>query len=104
MAHQCRYHGRQFVHLAVRNDSKLLSVVISLKRDGEGFTKENLPPVLVDSGIPLYRSSVQRFEIAGFESRNHLVYVISDLPNQKNMEIMTALAPAVSALLNKAKA
>src|SRR5262249_55803717 len=103
MAHQCGYHGRKFVHLALRNDSKLLSLVISLKRDGESFTKENLAPVLADSGIPIYRAGVQRFEIAGFESRNHLVFVVSDLPQQQNIQILTALAPVVADLLNKVK-
>src|SRR5438105_8849461 len=79
MAHQCSYHGRKFVHLALQSDSKLLSIVISKKRDGETFTKENLGPVLSESGIPIYRSGVQRFEIVGFESRDHLVYIVSDL-------------------------
>ena len=78
-------------------------MVISLKRDGESFRKENLAPVLADSGIPVYRTGVQRFEIAGFESRDHLVYVISDLPRQKNIAILTALAPVVTELLNKPK-
>jgi hypothetical protein len=103
MAHQCGYHGRKFVHLALRSDSKLLSLVISLKRDGESFTKENLLPVLSESGIPMYHSGVQRFEIAGFESDKHLVFVVSDLPGPKNIEILTALAPAVKDLLNKVK-
>ena len=103
MAHQCGYHGRKFVHLALRSDSKLLSLVISLKRDCETFTKENLLPVLSESGIPMYQTGVQRFEIAGFESTKHLVFVVSDLPGAKNMEILTALAPAVRELLDKAK-
>ena len=103
MAHRCSYHGRKFVHLALRSDSKLLSLVISLKRDGETFTKENLLPVLSESGIPMYQTGVQRFEIAGFESTKHLVFVVSDLPGAKNMEILTALAPAVRELLDKAK-
>jgi len=103
MAHQCSYHGRKFVHLALQSDSKLLSVVISKKRDGETFTKDNLGPVLSESGIPIYQSGVQRFEISGFDSRNHLVYVISDLPQQMNVKILTALAPKVSELLNKVK-
>ena len=103
MAHRCKFHGREFIHLAFRNDSELLSMVISLKREGESFTKENLAPVLADSGIPVYRAGVQHFEIAGFESRDHLVYVVSDLPQQKNVEILTALAPAVKDLLNKGK-
>ena len=103
MAHRCSYHGRKFVHLALRNDSKLLSMVISLKREGESFTKENLPPVLSESGIPMYQTGVQRFEIAGFESRNHLVFIVSDLPGRKNLEILTALAPSIKDLLDKAK-
>jgi len=103
LAHRCKYHGREFVHLVFRSDSELLSMVISLKRDGESFTKENLAPVLADSGIPVYRTGVQHFEIAGFESRDHLVYVVSDLPPQKNVGILTALAPAVRDLLNKGK-
>jgi len=104
MAHRCKFHGREFIHLAFRNDSRLLSMVISLKRDGESFTKETLAPVLADSGIPVYRAGVQRFEIAGFESRDHLVYLVSDLPGQKNADIMTAMAPAVTEFLNKPKA
>jgi len=51
----------------------------------------------------MYRSGVQRFEITGFETRDHLVYIISDLPGQENVRILTALAPAVTELLNKAK-
>ena len=103
MAHQCSYHGRKFVHLALSGDSRLLSLVISRKRVGETFTAEKLAPVLADSGIPIYQSEVQRFEIAGFESQNHLVYVVSDLPQQKNVEIMTALAAPVRDLLNRVK-
>jgi len=103
MAHRCSYHGRKFVHLAMRGDAKLLSMVISLKREGESFTKESLLPVLSDSGIPMYRSGVQRFEIAGFESRDHLVYVVSDLPGKENLAILRALAPAVRDLLDKVK-
>src|SRR5262249_36059180 len=38
MAHRCGYHGRKFVHLALQGDSKLVSLVISLKREGESFS------------------------------------------------------------------
>jgi hypothetical protein len=30
MAHQCSYHGRKFVHLSLKNDSHLLSLVEDL--------------------------------------------------------------------------
>jgi hypothetical protein len=58
-----------------------------------------LLPELVHSGIPIYKSGVQRFQMAAFESRDYLVYFISDLPAQQNTEIMTAMAPAVRSFL-----
>lgn len=101
MAHRCRYRDRQFVHLALENDSRLLSVVIAQKNDGESFETEGLLPALTQSGIPIYQAGAQGFDIAAFESRSHLVYVISDLPRQKNVEMMLALAPSVQSFLEK---
>ena len=101
MAHECGYHGRRFVHLTFRDDSRLLSVVIARKDGGESFTKADLPPALAQSGIPIYRAGVQRFQIAAFETSGHLVYFISDLPEQKNTEIMVALAPNVREFLRR---
>ena len=34
-AHECRYHGRKFVHLTFGNNRSLLSLVIARKQDGE---------------------------------------------------------------------
>jgi hypothetical protein len=99
IAHQCRYHGRKFVHLSLKSDSRLLSLVIARKNDGESFETEGLAPALVESGIPVYRAGVQRFQIASFESREHLVYFVSDLAQQQNMKIMLALAPEVKRFL-----
>jgi hypothetical protein len=104
IAHECRYHGRKFVHLSLKNDSHLLSLVIARKSDGESFGIEGLLPELVSSGIPIYRAGVQRFEMAAIESRDYLVYFISDLPGQRNTEMMTAMAPQVNEFLRKIEA
>jgi hypothetical protein len=101
MAHQCEYHGRRFVHLTFRGDSRVLSVVIARKDWGDSFTKADLLPALAQSGIPIYRAGVQSFQIAAFETSGHLVYFISDLPEQKNMDIMLALAPDVREFLRR---
>ncbi len=101
MAHQCRYHERKFVHLALKNDSRLLSLVIARKSDGESFSTEALLPALSESGIPVYAAGIQRFQIAAFESSAFLVYVISDLPQEKNMELIRAMAPALQNYLRK---
>jgi hypothetical protein len=43
----------------------------------------------------MYQSDIQRFRISAFETRDYLVYFISDLPKDKSSEIMLALGPQV---------
>jgi hypothetical protein len=99
LAHQCSYHRRKFVHLSFMNDSNMLSLVITRKGDGESFNTEDMLPALVQAGIPMYQSSVQRFQISAFETRDYLIYFISDLPKQQNTELMLALGPKVKDFL-----
>lgn len=101
LAHRCTYHARQFVHLVLRSDSALLSIVIARKGEGEAFRADELVPALSDAGISIYTSSVQRFQIAAFESRDRVVYVISDMTGPRNMEMMQAMAPALRIYLDK---
>jgi hypothetical protein len=101
IAHQCTVGDRKFVHLVMRNEDQLLSLILSKKRQGESFETEGLLPALRESGIPLYQSGVQRFQIASFESRDYLVYFISDQPKEVNMQQMQAMAPAVKEYLKK---
>jgi anti-sigma factor (TIGR02949 family) len=101
LAHRCTYHARQFVHMVLGSDSALLSVVIARKSEGEAFQADEIMPELSDAGISIYTSNVQRFQIAAFESRDHVVYVISDMPGRRNMEMMQAMAPALKTFLDK---
>lgn len=99
LAHRCRYNGRRFVHLSLMDGNRLLSVVIARKDVGESFQTEGLLPALMQSGIPIYQSGVQSFAINAFESRDHLVYFISNLPQQQNAAMMQAMAPSVKTFL-----
>jgi len=99
LAHQCSYHRRKFVHLSLMSDTNMLSLVITRKADGESFSTEDMLPALVQAGIPMYQSSVQRFQMAAFETRDYLVYFISDLPKQQNTQLMLALGPKVKDFL-----
>lgn len=101
LAHRCTYRDRQFVHMVLRSNTALLSVVITRKQAGEAFSRDELAPELSESGLSIYQSSVQRFRIAAFESRGHMVYVISDMPGQHNTELMQAMAPALKAFLGR---
>ena len=101
MAHRCSYHGRKFVHLALRGDSNLISLVITRKGEGESFAKDGLRPLLSEPGLSVYEGSVQRFAIAGFESRDHLAYLVSDLCERQNLSLVADLAAPVWDFLNK---
>ena len=103
LAHQCGYHRRKFVHLSLMSDSNMLSLVITRKGDGESFSTEDMLPALVQAGIPMYQSSVQRFQMTAFETRDYLVYFVSDLPKQQNTELMLALGPKVKDFLVSAE-
>ena len=99
MAHQCRYRGRRFVHVTLASKTALVSLVISRRNEGESFEKDALIPVVTESGIPIYQVQTQRFEISGFATRDHLIYIVSNLPQQDNLRMMLALAPTVKSFL-----
>lgn len=100
-AHQCTYRKRKFVHLTLAGEGKLISVILASKQDGESFQTGPFLPSLVRSGIPIYQAGVQRFALHAIESRDHLVYVVSDLPGQTNEEMMVALSAPVKEYLAK---
>lgn len=100
MGHRCSYHRRKFVHIAMTNGSRLVSLVITKRGEGEAFDKSELPSLLAD-GIPMYRASVQRFSIVAFETHDHLVYVVSDLDQDENAKMLAAIGPGIRAVLRR---
>ena len=42
----------------------------------------------------------KRFEVAGFESRGYLAFIVSDLDRKNNLQIAKNLAPLVAGFLN----
>ena len=91
-AHLCHAQGREFVHLVLNQADRYLSVVVANRQAGEKFSTENLVPSLAQAGITFYQQGTGNFQIAGFESGSHLVYVISDLPREQNRQVMMAMA------------
>jgi hypothetical protein len=100
-AHQCKYHGRPFIHLSLMDGSNLLSLIMTRKTPGEALNSEKLLPALIQSEIPMYQASIQRFQMTAFETRSYMVYFVSDLPGEKNTEYMLAMAPQVKDFLKK---
>ncbi len=91
-AHQCHAQGRDFVHLVLNHGDRFISVVVTNQKPGESFSTESLVPALAQAGISFYQHGTGNFQIAAFESSQHLVYVISDLPQEQNQQLMIAMA------------
>ena len=102
MAHQCSYAGRKFIHLTFEKDGDLISLVVARRKDGESLA--GLSPAREASGVPIYQSAAERFQVAGFEAGNFLAYVVSDLKSKANLQIAANLAPVVREFLLKTQA
>jgi len=99
MAHKCKYKGREYVHLIARDGRHLVSLVIANRGEGEAF-ESDLKAVVMGSE-PLYSASVRQFAIAGFETPRHLVYLISDLDREQNLNMMRAMTTPVRQALRE---
>ena len=102
MAHQCGYAGRKFIHLTFKKGGDLLSLVIARRNTGESL--DGLSPASEPSGIPIYQSGAERYQVAGFDAGNFLAYVVSGLNGQANLQIAVNLAPGVRGFLMKTPA
>jgi hypothetical protein len=92
--HCCQFKQREFIHLTLRNQDKVMSLVLT-KKNGEAFSKATLGNVLQASDIPVHSDRLQNYEVAGFESRDYLAFVVSNLDKQESDLIAASLAPAV---------
>ena len=101
MAHVCQYKGRPFTHLTFRNGKAVLSLVIARRGEWESIGTGQVRAALWQDGLDFYESSVQRYQVAAFETPGHLVYVVSDLTAEKNLQVLAELAPSVRAVLHK---
>ncbi|MCU1273747.1 MAG: putative transrane anti-sigma factor [Bryobacterales bacterium] len=100
-AHHCSVKARSYTHLVLRSPSSLLSLIITKKNAGESFQAFKLEPVLQAAGVPVYRARASRFQVAAFETQAYLAFVISDLPEESNLQLAGAMAPSVQGFLSR---
>ena len=100
VAHHCSTDGRRFIHLVLQGNGTAVSLAVTTK-GGKTFPRRELAEVLDEFEFPLYADQVQGYEVAGFESRNHFTFVVSDLTRSENVRIATALASSVREFLSQ---
>lgn len=99
MAHKCDYNGRQYIHVVAREGGNLISLLITKRDWGEAFEKD-LRAVAAEAGTPVYSSVVPRFSIAGFETPQYLVYLVSDLNQGANLSILESMTQTLRTALS----
>jgi len=89
VVHQCKVNARSFVHVIMKKDASVVSLVIT-RKTGESFPQGDLS-----------EATLQGYEATGFETKDHLAFVVSDLVREQNLQIAMTLAPLVRNYLSK---
>jgi anti-sigma factor (TIGR02949 family) len=103
VAHKCHVDKREFIHMILKNGENVLSLIIT-KKNGEAFPRSAALEVSKAAGVPIYETRIQDYEVAGFETRDYLGFVVSNLAQENNLQIASTLAPAVREFLAKMEA
>jgi anti-sigma factor (TIGR02949 family) len=98
LAHHCSYLKRNFVHLTLEKDGRLMSLVIARKQEGESFS--NLTPAN-EHGTPIFQSNAGLYQVAAFDAGSFFAYVISDMKSRSNLQVAVAAAPAIREVLTR---
>ena len=105
VAHKCNVETREFAHLILRNKDRVCSLVLT-KKNGESFTADQAAGIAEmaaeqDPSSATYRARTREYEVTGFETRDFLGFVVSNLSASENRMLASSLAPAVRSFLAK---
>lgn len=100
VGHHCKAKGREYVHLILKSPQTALSLVVT-KKNGESFTQNQVAAMLDAAGVPVFGARLNNLEVTGFETRDYLAFVVSDLSREDNLQIAAALAPSVQSFLSR---
>jgi anti-sigma factor (TIGR02949 family) len=100
-AHICSIPGspRKYVHFITRGRGTILSVILT-RREGAQFPNGNAFSSGASGGVNLYEAHLQGMNAAGFESKEYLGFVVSDLSQDTTVQIANVLAPPLIAALD----
>jgi hypothetical protein len=82
-AHSCVFNGRRFAHIELKKGNKIISVLVT---DSDSFAENDGTTI---------NERAENFQVAGFRTTRHAVFVVSDLAEAENSKIAEMLAPAV---------
>jgi hypothetical protein len=101
VAHVCKFKGRSYVHLAMHDGTRLISVMLTRREGGEALTRADLLTMTSAGGIDVFSGGSRGYDVSAFENGDWLVFLVSDLEPAESRSLMLALAPAVRGYLNR---
>jgi anti-sigma factor (TIGR02949 family) len=99
-AHICSIPGssRKYVHFITRGHGTILSVILT-KNDGAQLPSGGALRSAAAGHVNLNQAHQQGMNVAGFESRGYLGFVVSDLDTKTTLQIADELVPPLNAAL-----
>jgi hypothetical protein len=101
VGHRCHYQEREFVHLIMRNQSEVVSLIIT-RKNGESYG--DAATTMQAAGVQIHQSDWHNIQVAGMETKDFLVFVVSNEPKQETASIASSLAPSVRDFLARLEA
>ena len=100
-AHICSIPNspRKYIHFITRGRGTILSVILT-KREGAQFPTGKRFVSGSSGSVSLYEAHLEGMNAAGFESKEYLGFVVSDLSQDATVQIASALAPPLKAALD----
>ncbi|MGH9768656.1 MAG: hypothetical protein ACREAB_14595 [Blastocatellia bacterium] len=98
-AHTCGFGARKFAHLVYTRDTRLISLLVTV-RDGQALKSGEVPPC---DGLALgaQRFTHDHIALGAYQTAKRIVLVASDLPENENTALAERLAkPVVEHLRN----
>jgi len=94
-AHRCNVNGRAYVHIVLRREGTLISVILTRRTADETFPLALAARVIHASGVAIHEDNLDGYSVSGFESGPWLGYVVSGLPAPENEAISARIAPVM---------
>lgn len=88
-AHSCVFAGQRFAHVILRYRNHKISVLV---------TADDLPD---EGGTEIKSQANDAMQIAYFQTKHHLVFVVSDLSAAENLMIARIISPSVRQHIEK---
>jgi len=88
-AHRCTIGGRAYMHVILRHEGKMLSVILTKRGEDETF------PRMMARAASIRDGELDGYTVSGFNAGGYLGYVVSSMPMQQNGDLARKLAPVI---------